>query len=119
MRDVDTRMELDNHHQDALSTLREQIAALPTPQRVELLHELMGEAACKQVGIIRIPAGFKLTVAIPVFNEERWVRELIRRVQAVEIPKEIVIVDDFSTDNTRAILKELESDEVRVFYQPK
>src|SRR6185436_15539537 len=36
-----------------------------------------------------------------------------------EIPKEIVIVDDFSTDNTRSILKELESDEVRVFYQPK
>src|SRR5262249_27837579 len=34
-------------------------------------------------------------------------------------PKEIVIVDDFSTDGTRAILKELESDEVRVFYQPK
>src|SRR5262245_8635558 len=100
MRDVDTRMDLDHHH-DELATIREQIGALSTRDRIELLHELMGEAACKQVGLIRIPPGFKLSVAIPVFNEERWIRELIRRVQAVEIPKEIVIVDDFSTDGTR------------------
>src|SRR5207245_11378381 len=44
--------------------------------------------------------------------------ELVRRVQAVPIPKEIVIVEDCSTDGTRAVLKELESPEVRVFYQP-
>lgn len=119
MRSVETRMDLNKNHSDELTTLREQIASLSTPERVELLHELMGEANCKQVGIFRIPPGFKLTVAIPVFNEERWIRELIRRVQAVEIPKEIVIVDDYSTDGTRAILKELESEEIRVFFQPK
>ena len=37
----------------------------------------------------RIPDGFKLSVVIPVYNEERWLRELVRRVQAVPIPKEI------------------------------
>ena len=101
--------------------LRQQLSALGRDERVELLHELLGEAACRQVGIYPIPAGFKLSVVIPVFNEERWLRELVRRVQAVEIPKEIVIVDDFSTDGTRAILRQLEaeSEEVRVFYQER
>jgi len=60
----------------------------------------------------------KLSVVIPVYNEERWIREVVRRVQAVPIPKELVIVEDCSKDNTREILKELEGDNVRVFYQP-
>ena len=59
-------------------------------------------------GIYPIPADFKLSVVIPVYNEERWIREVVRRVQAVPIPKEIIIVDDCSTDSTRDILKELE-----------
>ena len=61
---------------------------------------------------------FVLSVVIPVFNEEQWVRELVRRVQAVPIPKEIVLVDDCSTDGTRVILHELEGNGVRVIYQP-
>ena len=86
--------------------------------RVELLQELLGEAACRRIGIYPIPADFKLSVVIPCYNEERWIRELVRRVQEVAIPKEIVIVDDCSKDGTRAILKELESEEVRVVLQP-
>jgi glycosyltransferase involved in cell wall biosynthesis len=59
-------------------------------------------------------------VVIPVFNEEQWIRELLARVRAVPIPKEIVLVDDCSTDGTRDILRELETQEgVRVVYQPK
>src|SRR5208337_4369742 len=42
---------------------------------------------------------------------------LVRRVQAVPIPKEIVLVDDCSTDGTRDILRTLEGDGVRVCYQ--
>jgi glycosyltransferase involved in cell wall biosynthesis len=87
-------------------------------QRLALLHQLLGEAACRQLGIYPIPDGFKLSVVIPVYNEERWIREVVRRVQAVPIPKEIVIVEDCSKDNTHEILKELESNEIRVFYQP-
>lgn len=87
-------------------------------ERVQVLQELLGEAACRQVGIYPIPPGFKLSVVIPVYNEERWIREVVRRVQAVNIPKEIVIVEDCSKDGTREVLRELESDEVRVFYQP-
>src|SRR5208283_4094877 len=47
-----------------------------------------------------------------------WIRELVRRVQAVQIPKEIIIVDDCSTDGTRDILRELEEPGIRVVYQP-
>jgi glycosyltransferase involved in cell wall biosynthesis len=90
-------------------------------ERIKLLHRLLGEPACRSVGIYPIPAGFKLSVVIPVYNEERWIREVVRRVQAVDIPKEIVIVEDCSKDKTRDILREIEAanDNVRVFYQPR
>ncbi|HWG43259.1 MAG TPA: glycosyltransferase family 2 protein [Gemmataceae bacterium] len=89
----------------------------PTAERIALLHQLLGEPACRQLGIYPIPEGFKLSVVIPVYNEERWIREVVRRVRAVPIPKEIVIVEDCSKDKTRDILKELEGGDVRVFYQ--
>jgi glycosyltransferase involved in cell wall biosynthesis len=89
-------------------------------ERLRFLHRLLGEPACRQLGLYPIPAGLKLSVVIPVYNEERWAREIVRRVQAVDIPKELVIVEDCSKDNTRAVLEELakEYDNVRVFYQP-
>lgn len=102
----------------AVDQLTDLVAADPV-ERVRLLQKLLGEAACRQLGIYPIPPGFKLSVVIPVYNEEQWVRELVRRVQAVPIPKEIILVDDCSTDGTRAILEELAGDEVRVFYQPR
>jgi glycosyltransferase involved in cell wall biosynthesis len=90
-------------------------------ERLDTLHQLLGEPACRQLGIYPIPQGFKLSVVIPVYNEERWVREVVRRVRAVPIPKEIVIVEDCSTDGTRAVLKEMEAEgqgDLRVIYQP-
>jgi glycosyltransferase involved in cell wall biosynthesis len=84
-----------------------------------MLRQLLGEAACRQLGIYPIPAGFKLSVVIPVYNEERWIEEVLRRVQAVEIPKEIIIVDDCSTDRTRDILKTITDDNVRIFLQER
>jgi glycosyltransferase involved in cell wall biosynthesis len=66
------------------------------------------------------PAGFKLSVVIPVYNERRWVAELLRRVEAVPVPKEILIVDDGSTDGTRDVVRGLEGRPgVRVFYHPR
>ena len=48
-----------------------------------------------------------LSVIIPVYNEERTLRALLGRVQNVPINKEMIIVDDGSTDGTRDILKSL------------
>jgi glycosyltransferase involved in cell wall biosynthesis len=59
----------------------------------------------------------QITVIIPVFNEERTIKEIVRRVQAVNIASEIVIVDDGSTDKTRQTLKELDrNDHIQVLF---
>jgi len=52
----------------------------------------------------------KLSIVIPVYNEERTLRKLISAVEAVDLPlkKEIILVDDGSKDKSREILKEFE-----------
>src|SRR3954462_4107214 len=99
--------------------LKDWASSLSEGERLDVLHHLLGEPACRQLGIYPIPEGFKLSVVIPVYNEERWIREVIRRVQAVEVPKELIIVDDCSKDGTRDILRTLDADNVKVFYQEK
>jgi len=49
----------------------------------------------------------KLSVIMPVYNERNTVREIISKVKKVAIRKEILIVDDNSTDGTREILWEI------------
>jgi len=63
----------------------------------------------------------KLSVVIPVFNEKSTVEEIIRRVQAVDVglDKEIVAVDDASTDGTCEILQGLAADGIRVIRHEK
>ena len=48
----------------------------------------------------------KLSVIVPIYNERLTLAELLARVRAVEIDKEIICVDDCSTDGTREILAE-------------
>ena len=65
----------------------------------------------------------KLSVVVPVFDEERTIRELLTRVAAVDLPKEILVVDDGSSDRTAEILKEVldtwqHSDDLRLFSHP-
>jgi glycosyltransferase involved in cell wall biosynthesis len=56
---------------------------------------------------------------MPVFNETKTIREIVRRVLAVPIEKEVLIIDDGSTDGTRDILNELDGKQgIRVFLQP-
>ena len=51
-------------------------------------------------------AFLKISVIIPVYNEEATLREIIRRVQEVPYEKEIILIDDFSCDSSRKILQE-------------
>ncbi|HJS18779.1 MAG TPA: glycosyltransferase family 2 protein [Anaerolineales bacterium] len=61
-----------------------------------------------------------LSVVIPVYNEVGNIREILKRVQAQNLANEIIVVDDGSTDGTRAILKELDGKKkVRVILHEK
>ena len=51
-----------------------------------------------------VPSQFKLSIVIPVFNEESTVLKLLGRVAAMPIDKEIIVVDDCSTDSTLDLL---------------
>ncbi|MDA8430780.1 MAG: glycosyltransferase family 2 protein [Geobacteraceae bacterium] len=56
----------------------------------------------------------KLSVVIPVYNEQATIREMIECVMAVDIEKEIIFVDDCSTDGSREILQSLANDSIRI-----
>lgn len=65
----------------------------------------------------------KLSVIIPVYNERATIQEIVEKVQQVELPhinKEIIIVDDQSTDGTREILKKWSGIEnIKIILQEK
>lgn len=84
------------------------------------LYRLLGEGACRQLGLFPLPPELRLSVVIPVYNERATLEELLRRVRGVPIPKEIILVDDASQDGTREVLQELEGEpDLRVFYHPE
>ena len=69
----------------------------------------------------------KLSVLVPVYNEERTLEEVVRRVCDFQIPKEIILVDDGSEDQSREILTRLQEEnarakdplnQIKVFFQP-
>jgi len=49
----------------------------------------------------------KLSIIIPVYNEEKYIVHVVNEVKKLNIPKEIIIVDDASTDNSRKIISGL------------
>jgi glycosyltransferase involved in cell wall biosynthesis len=50
----------------------------------------------------------KVSIVVPVYNERAFIEEVLLRIQAVSMDKEIVLIDDGSTDGTRALLQEFE-----------
>ena len=87
-------------------------------ERRDWLLKTLGEQFCRKLGIFRVPSSLVLSVVIPVYNEKATIHEILRRVRAVPINKQIIIVDDCSQDGTREILKEIEKQngDVTVIY---
>ena len=91
-----------NSFPDALPTFPDDSA------RRDWLFEALGKANCRKLGLFRVPETLTLSVVIPVYNEKNTIHEILRRVRAVPIKKQIIVVDDCSKDGTREVLKELE-----------
>jgi glycosyltransferase involved in cell wall biosynthesis len=61
----------------------------------------------------------KLSVIIPVFNERQTFAEIVRRIQDVGIEKEIIVVDDASTDGTRDLIESLRPQLAAIVLHPQ
>ena len=66
----------------------------------------------------------KLSIIIPVFNEVGTLNELLKNVRDAKLPgeineKEIILVDDFSTDGTRKIMKAIDKKDTTIIYHEK
>lgn len=60
-----------------------------------------------------------LSVIIPCYNEKKTIAEIIDRICAVDIEKEIIVIDDYSTDGTRKLLEQLKSQIDIIILQPR
>lgn len=63
----------------------------------------------------------KLSVIIPVYNEKNTILEVLRLVEAVDLSleKEIIIIDDCSTDGSRDVLKSLDRNKFKIIFKEK
>lgn len=120
---------LDDHR---LTGVAAPAVALPEPDVVSRiaagLHELERLAELMAVADgyepaereFSLPQGFKLSIVIPVYNEEATLQRVLAEVLALPIPKEVIIVDDASTDGTREILSQYEvADGIQIIYKPQ
>jgi glycosyltransferase involved in cell wall biosynthesis len=84
----------------------------------ERLCRLLGADGCRALGVYPIRPGLRISVIVPVYNEKATIRQIVDRIRAVPIPKEIIVVDDGSTDGTREVVAEMAEEEGTVSLSP-
>ena len=93
----------------------------PAAGAPSLLDGLLGGRMPRMRGRTPIdPDTLRLSVLMPVYNEKATLRLIVEQVRAVPIPKEIICVNDCSTDGTRELLEQLVAERLvdRVIHQP-
>lgn len=91
-------------------------------ERAETLTRLLADDDGYEPAVLdfRLPAGFKLSVVIPVYNEERTISRVLARVKALPVNTEIIVVNDCSTDGTKELLDDLAGPlRLDVLHKPK
>jgi glycosyltransferase involved in cell wall biosynthesis len=78
--------------------------------RLEELSDLLALESDYEPAVrdYEVPKNFRLSIVVPVYNEERTIARVLARLAAVPLPKEIIVVDDCSTDSTRRVLAGLD-----------
>jgi glycosyltransferase involved in cell wall biosynthesis len=73
-----------------------------------------------QNGRVSFPATLRLSVVVPIYNERGTLHEIVRRIRAVPIAKEIILVDDGSSDGTRDLLDRMrDQEDLRIIFHEK
>ena len=82
--------------------------------------DLLGEEFSRTSNLYPLPEGPCVSIVVPVYNEKATIAEIIGRIRAVPISKEIILVDDASTDGTRDVLATIDgSDDLRIVLHEK
>ena len=81
-----------------------------SPAWLKQQQQTIGDSACRQLGFYAIPEDKLLSVVIPVYNEEKTLRDLVERVRSVPIRKELLLVNDCSRDRSSQIMEELQAE---------
>lgn len=61
----------------------------------------------------------KLSIIVPVFNEESSIKMILEKITSTAVSKEVIVVDDGSSDNTQDILRTVNNPEIKIFIKEK
>lgn len=78
-----------------------------THEHYAACRDLFGPAVCRRLGIFPLPAGFLLSVVVPVYNEATTLARAIARLRGTGLPLQIILVNDGSTDGSDRVLDAL------------
>jgi glycosyltransferase involved in cell wall biosynthesis len=78
-------------------------------ERAEALSRLLTDDDGYEPAVLdfQLPLKFKLSIVIPVYNEQRTISRVLARVKALPVNTEIIVINDCSTDGTKEVLDDL------------
>ncbi len=79
-------------------------------QYVNEMHAFLGEDVCRKLAIFPLPNEFRLSVIVPVYNEQQTVGLVVQRLRRTGIPMQIILIDDGSMDGTGDAVDEFQAD---------